>query len=85
MGTCMKTTIELSDDLAKKAKQLAARRGTTLRAVVEQGIRQVLRAERAGGEFTLRDASVDGNGLQPEFTDRSWVEIRDAAYEGRGS
>jgi hypothetical protein len=29
----MKTTIELSDDLAQKAKQLAARRGVTLRAV----------------------------------------------------
>lgn len=85
MGTCMKTTIELSDDLAKKAKRLAARRGTTLRAVVEQGIRQVLREERAGREFTLRDASVDGSGLQPEFRDRSWADLRDAAYEGRGN
>jgi Arc/MetJ family transcription regulator len=85
MGYRMKTTIELSDDLAKKAKQLAARRGTTLRAVVEQGIRQVLREERAGREFTLRDASVDGNGLQPEFRDRPWADIRDAAYEGRGN
>jgi predicted transcriptional regulator len=80
----MKTTIELSDDVGKKAKQLAARRGVTLRAIIEEGIRRVLREERSGNEFGLRDASVEGNGLRPEFRDRSWADIRDAAYEGRG-
>ena len=39
MGTHMKTTIELSDALLEAAKRLAQSRGTTLRAVVEEGLR----------------------------------------------
>jgi len=81
----MKTTIELSDDLAQKAKQLAARRGVTLRAVIEDGIRLAVREEKARSPFQLRDAAVAGKGLQPEFKDRPWSDIREAAYEGRGS
>ena len=80
----MKTTIDLPDDLANKAKALAARRRTTLRAVIEEGIRMRLRAERATARFELRDASVAGEGLQPEFRDADWAAIRRAAYEVRG-
>ena len=79
-----KTTIELSDDLVRKAKALAARRGTTLRALIEQGLRTELRNERRTGRFVLRDASVDGDGLQTEFRKADWSLIRDAAYEERG-
>jgi predicted transcriptional regulator len=86
MGAHMtKTTIDLQDDLARKAKLLAARRGTTLRALIEQGLRQVLRDERNTGAFVLRDASVAGRGLQPEFRNKDWAALRDAAYEGRGN
>jgi predicted transcriptional regulator len=38
----MKTTIELPDALARKAKLLAADRQTTLRALVVQGLEHVL-------------------------------------------
>lgn len=80
-----KTTIDLSDDLARKAKALAARRGTTLRALIEQGLRQVLRDEKSTTKFTLRDASVQGRGLQDAFKNKDWVDLREAAYEGRGT
>jgi hypothetical protein len=80
----MKTTIDLSDELANKAKAYAARKHTTLRAVIEQGIRQVLRNERSASRFKLRDASVDGNGLQKDYQDADWAKIREAAYEDRG-
>jgi len=80
-----KTTIELPESLLAEAKELAAREGTTLRALVESGLRLVVGRERRRGElFRLKDASVDGNGLQPEFRDATWEQIRDAAYEGRG-
>jgi hypothetical protein len=81
----MKTTIDLADALAKKAKRLAERNGQTLRAVIEDGIRLALRESRhGGGEFRLKDARVRGKGLRPGFESASWSEIRDAAYKGRG-
>ena len=81
----MKTTIDLSDELARKAKAFAARRKITLRALIEQGIRQILREDRGPGQFELRDASVGGNGVQKEYEGADWAKIREAAYKGRGS
>lgn len=40
----MKTTIEIPDDLLRRARQFALDRNTTLRAVVEQGLGQLLGA-----------------------------------------
>jgi hypothetical protein len=77
----MKTTIEISDAIFERAKALAAREGTTVRALVEDGLRQVIRSRREAKPFRLRDASVDGNGLQPEFRDAGWDRIRAAVYE----
>lgn len=84
MVTHMKTTVEISDSLAQEAKRLAARQKTTLRALIEAGLRIVLKAERSRTPFQLRDASFRGSGLQPEFRSGSWERIREAAYEGRG-
>jgi len=38
----MKTTIELADDLVAKAKRAALERRTTLRALVDRGLRREL-------------------------------------------
>ncbi len=81
----VKTTIEISDELARKAKAYAARNHLTLRAMIERGLRHVLREQGMQPQFKLRDASVDGQGLQEEFQDADWVDIREATYEGRGS
>ena len=81
----MKTTIEISDELAARAKAFAARERLTLRAVVERGIRLVLREANSPAAFRLRDASVGGNGLRAGFEDSDWARIREAAYKGRGS
>jgi Arc/MetJ family transcription regulator len=80
----MKTTIELSDDLAARAREYAARRGTTLRAIIEEGLRRSLREEQEGEPFKLRDACVSGHGLQAPFADGDWAAVRDAAYGDRG-
>jgi hypothetical protein len=81
----MKTTVDISDELLKKAKRLAAKRRTTLRAIIEQGIRNIIKEQQRGAKYVLPDMSVDGKGLQPEFKNKAWSDIRDAAYDGRGS
>lgn len=89
MGThIMKTTVEIADALAREARQLAARENTTLRELIESGLRAVLRERRERrkrAEFRLRDASFGGKGLQREFRDADGERIRAAAYEGRGT
>ncbi|MBG0813059.1 type II toxin-antitoxin system VapB family antitoxin [Planomonospora sp. ID82291] len=85
MGTAghMKTTVEISDALLREARRLARSEGTTLRALVEEGLRSVLarRAEKEG--YTLPDASVGGQGLQPRLRDASWEDVRALAYGDR--
>jgi hypothetical protein len=82
----MKTTIELSDAALDEARRVARREGTSLRALIEEGLRRVLadrRTRRAG--FRLRDVSFSGEGLSPELADQSWPAIRDTIYRERGS
>ncbi|HVL89868.1 MAG TPA: type II toxin-antitoxin system VapB family antitoxin [Actinomycetota bacterium] len=80
----MKTTIEIADAVLAEAKKLASAERTTLRELVEQGLRHVIAQRSRKQSFRLRDASVDGTGLQPEFADQDWARIRQAAYAGRG-
>ena len=64
----MKTTIELPDDLFVAAKRRAAEDRSTLRAIVERGLRAQLRRPQAGrtrtGRSAIRWVTVDG-GLPP--------------------
>jgi hypothetical protein len=80
----MKTTIDIADPLLEEAKAVASRSGTTVRALVEEGLRHAIKARRRRRTFKLRSASFGGNGLRPEVADGSWERIREAAYEGHG-
>ena len=84
MGThTMKTTIDINDELARKAKTMATRQGTTFRSIVEHGLRLALQDASRSKAYRLDDKSVQGNGFQEEFRERSWPEIREAAYGDR--
>ena len=80
----MKTTIDISNSLLEDARKLAAKEKTTVRALVEQGLRQVLSERKSRGIFRLRKSTFKGQGLQSEFASATWERIREAAYEGRG-
>ena len=69
----MKTTIELPDDLFVAAKKRAAESRTTLRALVERGLRRELRGDPAA-RSSIRWVTVDG-GLPPgvEPDDRAFM------------
>jgi hypothetical protein len=80
----MKTTVEIPDSLLEEAKRLASREGTTVRALVEEGLRRTLSERKRATGFRLRKATFKGTGLQPALAGASWDQIRDTAYEGRG-
>lgn len=86
MGTHMKTTIEISDSLFSDARMVAAAEGTTLRHLVEIGLRHAIAQRKRPAElFRLRDASFGGNGLAEELIGARWDQLRDMTYEGRGN
>jgi CRISPR/Cas system-associated protein Csm6 len=80
----MKTTVEIPDSILEEARKLASRERTTVRALVEEGLRRILGERKRAGAFRLRKVSFKGEGLQPEVSGASWERIRDIAYEGRG-
>jgi hypothetical protein len=80
----MKTTVEIPDVLLDEARRLAAREGTTLRALVQEGLRRIIAERKRTGPFRLRKATFKGDGLQPGVAGTSWDRLREMAYEGRG-
>lgn len=84
MGTHMKTTIEISPPLLNQARKLATQQGTTLRALVEEGLRKVVSEKRRPEGFHLRRASFKGKGLQPQAAGAGWDRLREMAYEDHG-
>lgn len=81
--SCVKTTLDLSDDLLVRAKRLARKTGRPLRAVVEEGLRLALGAAVRSDRYTLPDCSV-GNRRGPNpLEDMSWQDLRDEIYGGR--
>lgn len=77
----VKTTLDIADSLLVQAKQLAAARQTTLRQIVEEGLRNLIETKREQS-FRLRDGSFGGKGMVGKKT---WAEIRDEIYQGRGA
>lgn len=86
MGTHMKTTIDIGDGLMAETKRLAASEGTTVKALMEAGLRQVLAGRRKReAPFRLRRVTFKGRGLRPELQGLPWERLRELAYEDRGA
>jgi Arc/MetJ family transcription regulator len=81
----MKTTIDIADPLMEQTKRLAARQGTTVKALVELGLRRVLADKQRDAAFRLRRVTFKGDGLQPGLDEGDWDRLRELAYEGRGT
>jgi hypothetical protein len=81
----MKTTVDIPDRLLEEARRVAARERTTVRSLIEEGLRRVVAERKQPVTFRLRRATFKGDGLRPEAAGVSWERIRDAAYEGRGA
>ena len=80
----MKTTIDIADALLAEAKRIARREQTTLRELVELGLRRVVEERRRRRPFRLRKASFAGSGVQAQLRDLGWDGVLAVIYEGRG-
>ena len=62
----MRTTIRLDDQLLAEAKELAARSGRSLTAVIEDALREMFaRRKKPAPREPVRLTTVSGNGLLP--------------------
>jgi hypothetical protein len=81
----MRTSIDLPERLFRRAKALAARRGTTLRELICEGLEAVLTPPTAGNQpFRLADKSFGGEGYADGVDGGDWARLRELSYEGRG-
>jgi ribosomal protein L34 len=82
----MKTTIQIADGLFEDARRVAQEERTTLRALVEEGLRGVIseRRRRRKQGFRLRKATFKGRGLQPHLAGVAWDQVLGLSYEERG-
>lgn len=81
MGTHMKTTIEISDELLARSKRLAESRGLTLRALVEEGLQRSLDAHAISDRPPFVLHTFGQGGLTPEAEARGAHSVILETYE----
>lgn len=75
--------MDLPDELLLEVQRIAREQKRTMRSVLEEALRSTIDKYQRAREFELPDASVDGNGLRPDYRDAGWDELRAAAYGSR--
>ena len=84
----MKTTVEIHDALLLRAKRHARKNGTTLRSVIEAGLRRTTRRTldepEAQKPYEWQDLSVGDPSDPWPLEDYSWPELRELIYGDRG-
>jgi hypothetical protein len=83
--THMKTTVEISEELFQLTRELAQREGTTMRALIEEGLQAALARREERAIYRWPDLSVGGEGLTPGIEEGSWEPLRDLIYAGHGA
>jgi len=81
----MKTAIDLPDQLIKQARRVARQEGSTLRALVEEGLQRSLKARQQASHRELDFPSYGGSGVTEEFKGASWSRFRDEIYREQGA
>jgi hypothetical protein len=85
MASPMKTTVQIPDALLAEIKKIAITRNTTLKALIDEGLRLVVSNENTMKKpFKMRDGSVGVPGGEWPLEGKSWEEIRDIIYSDRG-
>jgi len=74
----VKTTVELPDELARRAREHARAHGLTLRELIERGLREQLRPDRDRASYRWEPVTAGEPG--DPFPDRPPHEL---AYDGQ--
>ena len=76
MFSCMRTTIDINDELLRAVKAHAAAERRTLKAMVEQALREMLAGPRQIASETPPIPVFRGKGVQPgvDLTDNAALE-----------
>ncbi len=81
----MKTTLDIHDELLRRAKRHAKETGRPLRAVIEDGLRRVLAPRALDRRYKLPDLRA-GDPEAPDPLERySWPELREMIYGDPGT
>lgn len=83
----MKTTVDIADPLFRQAKVEAEKNGSTLRNLIEDGLRAVLEKRRtvSAKPFRLGELPAHGGGLKPDFQYANWEGMLEESYRDRGA
>ena len=82
----MKTTIDIASNILHRSREIARKEHVTLKELVAEGLMFVIEKHAVNTKkYQVQPVTFKGKGLSPAFEGKSWSEIRDAAYEGRGS
>jgi len=78
----MRTTVDISETLMKRVRQVMKKKGVTFRSLVEEGLERVLADASPRKGFRLRDARFKGelgfaDGAGPEDIPRVLQEINE--------
>ncbi len=65
----MKTTIDIANGLFEEAKKIARRDNTTLKALIEEGLRRMVEEKKRQRAFRLKKVTFKGRGLSRELRD----------------
>lgn len=76
----MKTSFDLSEPLLREVKQLAKKRGTTTKSLVEEALIKLLAEAELTTSFTLRDVTFGTGGMAVEYANAGWERLRDEIY-----
>lgn len=80
----MKTTVDIHDSLLLRAKRHARENGTTLRSVIEEGLRRTLDEPKGRKPYRWPDLSVGSPDDPWPLDEYTWPELRDIIYGDRG-
>ena len=76
----MKTTIELSDDIFLRARDLARSRKVTFKTILEEGLRRILSEDISqSSSYSFQPIVQNGQGMAEEFAG-DWASVRDVIY-----